>query len=246
MTPTLEVFDTPADLVTGVAERLKQFLLTELQLAPGRVNIALTGGRTGIGVLAALAKMSPNEIDWSRVHVWWGDERWLPEGDSERNDGQAFAALLGHVQIPSENVHRVDHAAAGVSLEDAAQRYDEQLRSHRGGDLDAPLFALVMLGMGPDGHVASLFPHHPGLDVQDRYALAVRNSPKPPSERVSLSFEAINNAGAVWLMLSGDDKAAPLARALHGESRSEIPAGGVRGKFSTVFFADTSAASELS
>lgn len=210
----------------------------------GAAHIVLTGGRVGIGVLAAVNESPARDtIDWSRVHFWWGDERWLPAGDAERNDAQARAALLDHIAVPAGNVHPFAASDAGLELDEAALRYEEELAAH--GEGATPRFDITFLGVGPDGHIASLFPHRSGISIEDRSVIPVRNSPKPPAERLSLTRPALNSSDRVWLVLAGADKASALGLALAGAARDEVPVAGIKGRKRTVFFVDADAASEV-
>ena len=228
-------------LAQQVAERLLEKLV-QVQ-AEGRVPaIALTGGGIADQVHAAVARLADeSSVDWSRVDVWWGDERFVAAGDDERNALQARRALLDHVALDPTRVHEVPASDSGVGdVEAAAAAYSETVREHGGGRFD-----VVMLGIGPDGHVASLFPGSDQLEVDDRVAVAVRDSPKPPPQRVSLTYGALNRTAEVWFLVSGDGKADAVARALAGADRHEIPATGVRGQDRTVWFLDEAAASRL-
>ncbi|WP_127793518.1 6-phosphogluconolactonase [Agromyces sp. LHK192] len=209
-------------------------------------HLSLTGGSMGSAVLAAV-RDSPahTSIDWSRVHFWWSDERWLPDGDAERNDRQARDALLDHLALSSDQVHPMPASDAGVDLDAAVQQYVDELARYGTGDVAHPTFDITFLGVGPDGHIASLFPHRSGIQVTDRTAIAVRNSPKPPPERISLTRPVINASERVWLVLAGADKASALGLALAGASRDEVPVAGVKGRRRTVFFVDRDAAAEV-
>jgi len=173
-----------AALAASVAAR---FLTKVIDLIEdeGEAHIVLTGGSVGIEVLAAIAgSPARNSIDWSRVHVWWGDERWLPRDDDERNEKQAREALLDHVPVDEAKVHPFPASDSGLSLEEAAAAYASELRAAaREGD-DHPVFAITFLGVGPDGHIASLFPERDGPTVATAGVIAVRDSPKPPPERL--------------------------------------------------------------
>jgi 6-phosphogluconolactonase len=128
-----------------------------------------------------------------------------------------------------------------ASAEESASSYSDTVRSEGAGAFD-----VLMLGIGPDGHVASLFPHHPVLDATDAIAIAVHDSPKPPPDRVSLTYEALDRSHAVWFVASGDGKADAVARALADDgSIHDTPARGVRGLQETTFFLDHDAASHL-
>ncbi len=146
------------------------------------------------------------QLDWSKTHVWFGDERCLPVGDAERNDWMADEALLSHVPIPSSQIHRMD---AELGPEVAAARYDALLA-------DAPTMDLILLGIGEDGHTASLFPGNPGLD-DHRLAIPVYHSPKPPPERVSMGYAALNAAHRCLIMVAGKGKTDAMSRILAGE-----------------------------
>jgi len=146
------------------------------------------------------------EMDWPKVHVWFGDERCRPVGDAERNDLMADEALLNHVPIPPAQIHRM-HAELGPEI--AAERYCELLA-------DAPVMDLILLGIGEDGHTASLFPGNPGLD-DPHLVIPVYNSPKLPSERVSMGYAVLNTARRCLIMVAGKGKADAISRIRNGE-----------------------------
>jgi len=232
--------DSLADLV---AEQLLR-TLAEVQ-AEGRVPaIALTGGTIADKIHAAVARLAADalpQVDWSRVDVWWGDERFVPADDPERNALQARRALLDHLPLDPVRIHEIPASDSGVGdVEAAAAAYSQEIRKHGGGRFD-----VVMLGVGPDGHVASLFPGSPQLDVDDRVAVAVHDSPKPPPQRVSLTYGALNRTAQVWFVVSGDGKAAAVRRALDRADPHEVPATGVGGQERTVWLLDEAAASRL-
>jgi 6-phosphogluconolactonase len=213
----------------------------------GRVpSVALTGGTIAATVHESVAG-SPDaaSVDWSRVEVFFGDERFLPADHPDRNARQATESLLSRLPFDPARIHPMP-ASDGVhaSLTEAARAYDEEVRQHRSGTFD-----VVMLGVGPDAHVASLFPGHPQLDVDDAVAVPVPDSPKPPPERVSLTFPALNGSRAVWFLVSGEGKAEAVARALatgpDAPDPHDVPAAGVRGRQETVWFLDEASASLL-
>lgn len=231
-------------LMTAVGE-LFVTTANELLAEQDVIHVVLTGGSVGVGCLAAVGRSAARDsVDWSRVHVWWGDERWLPAGDAERNDKQADDALLGMINIPATNVHRFPASDAGIELDAAAQSYEAELAGFD-AELGLPRFDLTFLGVGPDAHVASLFPDKEEVRVTGRNVVPVRNSPKPPPERLSLTLPAINSSSRIWLVLSGEDKASALGLALAGASPHEVPVAGVAGQLRTVFFVDEAAAAEV-
>ena len=245
--PVVVVHPSPDALATATAARLLLRLL-DAQSLHRPVHVVLTGGGMGTRVLAEVAA-SPlrDAVDWSGVHVWWGDERFLPDGDPERNETQARAALLDAVALPPENVHAVPPLGPGTPTpEDAAAAYADALAGSAGRSDDAgpavPAFDLLLLGVGPDGHVASLFPGHDAVEVTGTTTVAVHDSPKPPPERVSLTLPAIEAAAEVWLVVSGADKAEAVGRALAGADPREVPAAAVRGRTRTLWLLDVAAA----
>lgn len=219
---------------------------TRTLAAQETMHVVLTGGSVGIGILAAVAG-SPirDDADWSRVHFWWGDERWVAAGHPDRNDHQAREALLDALGQPGGNIHPFPAADDGIDLATAASRYADQLAAAAPEGADLPHFDILLLGVGPDGHIASLFPERADLVDAQGTVVAVRNSPKPPPERLSLTLSAINSAERVWLALAGADKASALGLALAGASRYQVPVAAAEGRRRTVFFVDEEAAAEV-
>lgn len=219
--------------------------VVDLQDEKPEVNIVLTGGSVGTAVLASInASPARDTIDWSRVQLWWGDERWLPFGDPERNDQQARDALIDHVALRPEAIHYFPASDGEFGLDAAAAHYAEELAAAGDGS-PLPHFDITFLGVGPDGHIASLFPNRDGIRVTDSTVVSVRNSPKPPPERLSLTIGAINSSDRVWLVMAGADKASALGLALAGVSMFEVPAAAAEGRKRTVFFVDRDAAAEV-
>lgn len=170
--PLVVVHPTAEVLSDAVAARLLTRLL-DVQSVRTPVHVVLTGGTLGIASLASVAA-SPlvGAIDWSAVHFWWGDERYVADGDADRNELQAREVLLDRLVaslgLPAENLHVAPPAAHGVSVHQAAAAYADELARFAppGGTL--PSFEVLMLGVGPDAHVASLFPDHAGLSALER------------------------------------------------------------------------------
>ena len=209
-------------------------------------HVSLTGGTMGAAVLAAASRSSRRDrIDWSRVHFWWSDERFVPRADDDRNEKQARAALLDAIDIPASNIHAVAASDEGIDLDAAADRYARELARFGGGDEQWPAFDVCFLGVGPDAHIASLFPDRPEILITDRAVVAVRDSPKPPPERVTMTRPVINGSKRVWMVLSGSDKASALGLALAGASYASVPAAGAKGRKRTVFFVDEAAAAKV-
>jgi 6-phosphogluconolactonase len=254
-----EVWDNQQALTAGVARRVVD-LVSDVQRnggvggaqgADGFARIVLTGGGAGIGVLTELAVLDHAAretadsfpvaaVDWSRVHVFFGDERYVPADHPERNEGQADAALLDHVGIPAQHVHRYPVPAdgedpAGPGLDAAAEAYARTLTEFAPEGFD-----LHLLGMGPEGHVNSLFPHTPELDATAT-VVPVRDCPKPPPERVSLTLDAVRSARQVWLLVCGESKREAAGHAVSGDDPARWPAAGARGAEATVVHVDAAA-----
>ncbi|MFC8795562.1 6-phosphogluconolactonase [Streptomyces cinereoruber] len=223
--------------------------IVDAQAARGSASVVLTGGRNGNGLLAALGSAPARDaVDWSRLDLWWGDERYLPDGDPERNVTQAREALLDRVPLDPARVHAMPASDGpyGDDVEAAAAAYAEELAAAAGpGDGGVPAFDVLMLGVGPDTHVASLFPELPAVHETERTVVGVRGAPKPPPVRISLTLPAIRAAREVWLLAAGEDKAKAAAIALSGAGELQAPAAGARGRSRTLWLLDSAAASKL-
>jgi 6-phosphogluconolactonase len=234
-----------AALASAVAER---FIgkVTDLIAEFGEAGIVLTGGTMGIATLAAVAASPDRDtIDWGRVNVWWGDERWVPSGHPDRNETQARAALLDHVAVDPSRVHPFPASDSGLDLDAAAAAYAAELAAHAPRNATLPHFDITFLGLGPDGHVASMFPGQGTIRERERPVLPVRDSPKPPPERLTLTLPVINSSARVWLVVAGADKASALGLTLAGASMDEVPAAAVEGRRTTLFFVDAASAAEV-
>ncbi|NHI16745.1 6-phosphogluconolactonase [Microbacterium excoecariae] len=237
MSAEVEVVELPtkADVAQRAAERLVAELVP-LTASENVAHVALTGGSLGIATLEAIADLPERaDVAWSRVHLWWSDERFVPRADSERNSRQARAALLDALDLPDVNVHE-PWATEDGTLDDAARAYADELAAHAAEGAQAPAFDVCLLGMGPDAHVASLFPGRDEVHVTGATVLPVRNSPKPPPERVTFTLPVINASARVWLVVSGADKAEAVAKVRSGADAADAPAAAVRGTAETVMF----------
>lgn len=247
---SLVIHRDAALLAQAAAARLIVKLI-DVQNAREVAHVSLTGGTVGIGTLAAVAQLPARDaVDWQRVHLWWSDERFLPTGDSERNDTQARAALLDRLDLPPANVHAMPATDGpdGTDAQAAADRYAAELVAFADPAIpgsDAPSFDVLLLGMGPDGHIASLFPEHPGAYEEKPSVIAVHNSPKPPPDRLSMTFRVIESAREVWVVAAGTEKAAAVRMALSGAGRVQVPAAGAHGRARTLWLVDRAAAAQL-
>jgi 6-phosphogluconolactonase len=235
-------------LAKAVAARLVTKLV-DAQAATGGGSLVLTGGGIGIAVLAELgAAPARDAVDWRRLDIWWGDERFKPSGDPERNDTGAREALLRHLDYDPARVHAMagPDGPDGPDPEAAAARYAAELSAAARPEDHGPVpsFDVLLLGIGPEGHVASLFPGMPAL-YDDRPVVAVRGAPKPPPVRLSLTLPAIRRAREVWIIAAGAEKAGAVRLALSGVGPVQVPAAGARGLMRTLFLLDRAAASRL-
>jgi 6-phosphogluconolactonase len=173
----------------------------------GQMHIALAGGRTPQRAYELLADM---EGSWRHVHLWLGDERCVPDGHPESNARMVRESLYAHARAEPPSLHALP---APEQPEDAAWLYGLKVRE----EVPEETFDIVLLGMGPDGHTASLFPGHPALDVREAPCVAVREAPKPPPERVTLTLPVLRRARVTILLVTGAEKAEALARARTGD-----------------------------
>jgi len=240
---TLVVVVPDADILAAtVASRLVNKIV-DAQAERGAAGVVLTGGRIAAKVLTTLKDLpAAAAVDWSTVDLWWGDERFLPAGDADRNETQARAALLDALPLDPARVHAMPASDGpdGDDAEAAAASYAGQLRA---GGADLPTFDVLMLGVGEDGHVASLFPEHPVLNETGTTS-AVHDSPKPPPTRITLTMPAIQSADEVWLIAAGPDKTGAVGRALNGDK--QLPAAHAAGRSKTYWLLDASAAADVS
>ena len=227
------------DSLATAAARAIEGHLAERIAATGRAVLSLTGGSAGVRTAAALAGA---DIDWDRVTVYFGDERFVPADDPERNDGQLDSALLDRLGT-RPTVHRwparteqeadVERAAASF-LADAALPSGED-----------EIFDVTILGMGPEGHIDSIFPHTPAVAETGALAVGVRDCPKPPPERMTFTLPAVRRSRHVIVVATGEGKAEAVANGIGGADPAEWPVAGAVGTVSTTYHLDGPAASHL-
>jgi 6-phosphogluconolactonase len=202
----------------------------------------------GSALLESLSRSAARDaIDWRRLNVWWGDERFLPSGDPQRNQTQARVALLDDVPLDPRRVHPMPgpDGPDGPDVDAAAARYAKDLASHAPAGRDVPEFDVLLLGVGEDAHVASLFPEHPALHERDASVIGVRGAPKPPPTRISMTLPSLCAARDVWFLVSGAEKASAVGLALSGAGPLQAPAAGVSGTRSTTWLLDRDAAAHV-
>ncbi len=256
--PRVSIHPDSEVLMAAIAARLITKLV-DIQDAHGEATIVLTGGSMGIGSLRAVAESPASRaVDWSKVNFWWGDERFVGAEDPDRNARQAHEALLSHVPVDPSRVNVPGSSDEFASPEDAAADYARRLSEAAAAEHAAdmsddrpehpgklPRLDIVLLGVGPDAHVASLFPEQAGIRETDLTVVGVRNSPKPPPLRVSLTLPAINTAAEVWMVVAGEDKAGAVGLALAGANPVQVPAAGPIGRSKTLWLIDANAASRV-
>jgi 6-phosphogluconolactonase len=245
MSTVVEKYPDTDALVAAAGDRLVG-AITDAISRRGRALIVLTGGGTGTGLLKRVREQA-DEIDWSKVHLFWGDDRFVPADDDERNEKQAREALIDHVDIPAANVHAMapSGAAFGDDLDAAASAYERVLAENADEGQSEPDFDVHLLGMGGEGHINSLFPDTPAVKETSRLVVGVTDSPKPPPRRITLTLPAVQRSREVWLVVSGEAKADAVAAAIGGASPVDVPSAGAVGREATVWLLDEAAASKL-
>jgi 6-phosphogluconolactonase len=238
-------------LASAFAARLITHVI-DAQVSDDSAGIVLTGG--GIAALsqeAVVNNPASRAVNWEAVDFYWGDERFVPSDDPDRNELQARQAMLDKLPIDPSRVHPMpaSDGAYGDDVDAAAAGYAEELaqlalEQGRISAVKAPRFDVLMLGVGPDAHIASLFPGHPATAISTHTVVPVRDSPKPPPTRISFTFPLISSAHEVWLIASGEEKAEALAHALRPSTeREKYPAAGAVGRRRTLALVDEPAAS---
>lgn len=242
----IEIFAGPDELVAAAGDRLADAIETAVA-ARGRALIVLTGGTNGIALLHRLAEHA-QRVDWTRVQLFFGDDRFVPADDADRNVKQAREALLGRIDIPAGNIHEMaaSDGEFGDDLDAAAIGYERVLAAFAAPGESLPDFDVHLLGMGGEGHVNSLFPDTPAVRETSRLVLPIYDSPKPPPRRVTLTLPAVRHSRQVWLVVAGAAKAEAVAAAIGGADPNDVPAAGAIGRERTLWLLDTEAAAKLS
>src|SRR3954464_13765307 len=222
--------------------------IVDAQTARGVASIVLSGGGVGIKTLRAVAASPARDAgDWAKVDVYWSDERFVPADDDERNEKQARESLLDRLPFDPARIHPMPPSDGpdGPDGEAAAARYADLLAAAAPDGAAVPPFDVLMLGMGPEGHTASMFPQTSAVQEEERTVVGVINCPKPPPTRISMTRKAIASADEVWLLAAGEGKAEAVAKAVRGAGPVEVPAAAAAGRHRRRWLLGGAAASEL-
>jgi 6-phosphogluconolactonase len=241
----IEMYADADALVAAAGDRLVGAITGAID-ARGVAYVVLTGGGTGVKLLKHVGEHGA-QIDWAKVHLFWGDDRYVPAADDERNDKQAREALLDHIDIPAGNVHAMPASDGefGDDIDAAALAYQQVLAANADEGSPTPDFDVHLLGMGGEGHVNSLFPHTAATRETERLVVGVIDSPKPPPQRITLTLPAVTRSREVWLVVAGAEKSDAVAAAVGGASADDVPAAGAVGREATVWLLDEAAAAKL-
>ncbi|MBX2991291.1 MAG: 6-phosphogluconolactonase [Bacteroidetes bacterium] len=235
-------FESAEELHRATASDIIQMLNGAIRTS-GQSSLMLSGGTTPGAVYRQLAsKPLQSQLDWRAVHVFWGDERCVPPTEKESNYRMAYEALLGHVPIPDQNIHRIRGELTPTT---AAEKYEQEIREFFSlNNDDLPRFDVTLLGLGEDGHTASLFPE---TTILNEASLLVANVyvPKLDAQRISVTYPVLNNSGTVTFIVTGGGKASILRDVLEGDA-DPYPAGKIRPRNGSLFwYIDRAAGSKL-
>ncbi len=219
-----EVFNSPAEVALAVAEQL----VGAISKDDKHKLVALTGGTLGIEIIRKFGKLAQTRLPATFI---FGDERFVELDDPDRNEHQGLQAW------PDLSNYLIRFPAGSEEIESARLQFEHQLKARFG---DQPRFDITILGMGPDGHIASLFPGH---NLAGDLVVAEIESPKPPAQRLSLSYSVLNNSKEVWFVASGEAKASAVRCALGNDC--DLPVSKVTGQFRTRWFIDSELSREL-
>lgn len=229
------------DVAQQASREILDSIFLALETKP-TVHIALTGGSVGILTLAKLAEQPDlDRVDFNRVHFWWGDERYVESSSLDRNANQAREVFFNKIQVPPTHIHEFPSVDNSMELNDGKVEFLKELARYFSSD--PPTLDLLILGMGADGHIASLFPQHENL-AEGQIVVAESNSPKPPAQRLSLSYESINASEKIVFVVSGLDKSQAV-KEVHSNANSQLPAAKIAARGETIWFIDQGAGSEF-
>ncbi len=227
--PDIQVLKDNQALATEAAKRFVDLAKTAIN-EQGKFSVALAGGNSPKKMYSLLASTYKHALDWSKVFVFFSDERFVAPYEPDSNYLMADETLLAVIDIPEENIF--PFATIDISPEEAAELYEKELKKFFG---DTPTFDLILLGIGPDGHTASLFPGQTEvINPSDNWVKAIYDSPKPPPVRLSFTYKLLNQAKHVLFLVGGQGKTEALQNILEGAA--DLPAAKVKPKHGDVLW----------
>jgi 6-phosphogluconolactonase len=211
----VRIFPKPKKVCKAVAKEILK--LTRDSLQP-RFNIALSGGKTPEKLFSVLVEKYRDTIPWERIHLWWGDERCVPPEDQNSNFKTTHDILISNIPIPPENIHRIKGEEAP---EAEVTRYAAEITKNLNHRKNKPVFDLIILGMGEDGHTASIFPGQLQL-FNEKFLCAVSEHPATSQKRITLTGRVLNNASRIFFLVTGENKAARISEIMNGEAAAKL------------------------
>ena len=236
----VKIFDKPKKVFKAIAKEI--FKLTQDSTQP-QINIALSGGNSPKGLFKKISSKYADSIPWSRIHFWWGDERSVAPDSDESNYKMTNDCLLSHISIPEENIHRIK-GEENPAIE--AERYATEIKENLNTRGEIPVFDLIILGLGDDGHTASIFPNQ--LEVfEDEKICTVAWHPITKQDRITLTGRVLNNASQVFFLVTGDNKAMRVSEIMNDDEEAKLlPAYYVSPKHGElIWFLDEASASKI-
>jgi 6-phosphogluconolactonase len=237
----VKIFASPKKVCKSVAREILKISGNSTQ---PRINIALSGGKTPEILFKWLAEKYRSSIPWARIHFWWGDERCVPPEDKNSNFRMTNELLFSKIEIPSENIHRI---RGEEEPEQEASRYTTEIKNNLNHRNDIPVFDLVILGLGEDGHTASIFPGQP-VFFEDKRICSVSKHPLTEQKRITITGNVINNANRIFFLVTGENKALRISEIMNNsEAAKLLPAYYIEPKHgSLIWFLDEAAAAKIS
>ncbi len=236
----VRIFETPKKVYKAIAKEIVKHAQKTNQ---PRFDIALSGGNSPKGLFKKMSKKYRNSIPWDRIHFWWGDERCVSPHDAESNYKMTVDYLLSKINIPKENIHRIKGER---NPDEEAQRYSEEITLNLNSRNDIPVFDLIILGMGSDGHTASIFPNQMEL-LNTEKICEVAQHPNSGQKRITLSGRVINNANRIFFLVTGENKAMRISEIMNDtDAAKQLPAYHISANSGRlIWFLDDAAASKI-
>jgi 6-phosphogluconolactonase len=237
----VRIFSTPKDVYNAIAQEILKVTKNSTQKI---FDIALSGGNSPKGLFEFMSKKFANEIPWERIHFWWGDERCVSPESDESNYKMAEELLLSKISIPQDNIHRI---RGEEDPEKEAIRYSKEMESTLNSRGEDPVFDIILLGLGEDGHTASIFPDQLEL-FEDENSCAVASHPITGQKRITITGNVLNNANQIFFLITGENKALRISEIMNDSEAAKLlpayyisPANG-----ELIWFLDELAASQIS